>query len=76
MGSSLIRFSCILLAAGVVLGIQITPAFGEGTETLGPAGVALTPGSGFVSAGVGLHDTQPGTIEIFVPEDVEQVLLD
>ncbi|MEM7263308.1 MAG: hypothetical protein AAF488_15070 [Planctomycetota bacterium] len=47
----------------------------EGTETLGPAQLTLASGSGSVAAGVGLQESQPGTINIDVPGDVVQAIL-
>ena len=52
-------------------------AFADGTETLGPPTIDIQPGTGLVVAGVGLADTQPGSIFIDVPNDaaVIQVIL-
>ncbi len=49
----------------------------DGTETLGPPGIAIADGTAIVSAGVGLSAAQPGTIDITVPAGatVNQVLL-
>ena len=52
-------------------------AFADGTETLGPPSISIASGTGYVAAGVGLKDVQPGNIDINVPAGVsiEQVLL-
>jgi hypothetical protein len=49
--------------------------FADGTETLGSPSIPIAEGSGFVAAGTGLYDMQPGTIDIDVPGTVVQVLL-
>lgn len=52
-------------------------AFADGTEVLGPPSISIAEGTGFVAAGVGLRDVQPGNIDITVPAgaSIEQVLL-
>ena len=47
----------------------------DGTEYLGE--ITIAPGSGFVEGGVGMVDTDTGTLSITVPDGatVEQVLL-
>lgn len=52
-------------------------AWADGTETLGTPSIAIAPGTGIVAAGVGLEDSQTGSITIDVPLNatVEQVIL-
>ncbi len=65
---------CSIVA--LCLTVSVSPRLlAEGTESLGPANLPLSGGSGVVAAGVGLQDSQPGVITIDVPGDVVQVLL-
>ena len=65
-----------VLAVAAVCGMIAGPAWADGTETLGAPGIAIASGSGIVAGGTGLV-TQPGTIELNVPEGatINQVLL-
>jgi hypothetical protein len=58
------------------LGISSPQAWGDGTETLGPASIPIAPGSGITAAGTGMF-SQPGTVDVTVPAgaDVHQVIL-
>jgi hypothetical protein len=50
----------------------------DGTETLGePAGISLASGSGYAVGGLGLAETNAGTLQLVVPTNasVQQVLL-
>jgi hypothetical protein len=55
------------------------PALAEGTETLGPPGIAIATGSGIVAGGVGMqeHPNAPASFTVNVPAGatVKQVLL-
>jgi hypothetical protein len=68
-----------MLATGI-LAVCLTalgsPSF-DGSETLGPPSIGISPGTTVVLGGVGLINAQPGTIELDVPmgASVEQVLL-
>lgn len=66
----------ITITVLVSLAIPTFTVLAEGTETLGPPEITISPGSGHVAAGTGLIN-QPGTIDITVPAgaNVEQVLL-
>lgn len=52
-------------------------AWADGTEMLDTPSIPISQGTGIVSAGIGLADSQPGVISIAVPAgaSVEQVLL-
>lgn len=52
-------------------------ALADGTETLGTPSIPISSGTGTVAAGIGLEDSQPGTIVIDIPAGaiVQQVLL-
>lgn len=49
----------------------------DGTETLGPPGIAIAPGTDVIMSGTGLVEGQPGTISFNVPDGatVQQVLI-
>lgn len=66
----LVVFGLFLL----VLLMLTAVVYADGTETLGDPSIAISSGTGVVAAGVGLQDSQPGTININVPGDVVQVL--
>ena len=71
-------FAIILGALSLfMIGALPSDAFADGTETLGPPSIAIAPGTGYVAAGVGLRNAQPGNININVPAGVtiEQVLV-
>lgn len=76
-------FEWLVIALGLFLvGAILGPAWADGTETLGPPGITIAPGSGTVAAGVGLSSGTPfvqtqttGTITIDVPGTVKQALL-
>lgn len=59
--------------------MRLRPSITLFTETLGDIGIPLAGGSGIVAAGVGLvgepSSAQPGTINIYVPGEVKQVIL-
>lgn len=55
-----------LVAGLLVIGLLSATAMADGTEGLGPPGIAIAPGSAIVAAGTGL-DVQPGTLNINVP---------
>ena len=62
--------AAVLLSAGLVsLGA-------DGSETLGPPSIAISPGTGVVTAGTGMN-AQPGIISLEVPAGatINQVLL-
>jgi hypothetical protein len=69
-----------LAVCGIVL-FWASAALANGTETLGPAvdgggaPIAIAEGNGVIVAGTGLRFAQPGTIDINVPGQVNQVLL-
>jgi len=64
-------FACLCL-----IGVMSGEVFADGTEALGVPSIPIESGSGIVAAGVGLANTQPGTITITVPgSTVKQVLL-
>lgn len=74
----------VALAAVGILAFATTSANADGTETLGPPSIALSPGSGFVVGGVGLFEPSAdgytnlsGEISVAVPGNatVQQVLL-
>ena len=60
------------LLVGNVSGV----AWADGTETLGPPSIGISPGSNFVTAATGM-EVQPGTINLNVPAGaaVKQALL-
>ena len=61
-----------LVSAGMMLGSA--SVWADGTETLGPPGITIAPGTGVVAGGTGMV-TQPGSISVNVPGNVVQVLL-
>ena len=65
-----------ILLVGLFLGFSATGVLADGTETLGTPSISIASGSGVIAKGRGLM-TQPGTININVPSDVniKQVLL-
>ncbi len=69
------RHSLVTLSALATLSFA-PPAFADGDEKLGPASIAIAPGTGILVAGVGLHNTQPGVVDLTVPggASVVQVL--
>jgi LPXTG-motif cell wall-anchored protein len=69
------RMVPLLMTTALVLS-GTTPAWADGTETLGPPSVTLARGTGIAVGGVGLM-AQPAALEVTVPGDatVEQVLL-
>lgn len=69
---------CGWLAATCILTLSNTAMLkADGTETLGPPGLTLAEGAGFAVGGVGLSDTNSGSILIDLPTNavVQQVLL-
>jgi len=86
---SFLRVFFIVLALGVLIGgcsqqddpltpgteSRIIPTDKDGTEYLGE--ITIAAGTGFVEGGVGMVDTDTGTLDITVPDGavVEQVLL-
>ncbi len=62
-----------VVAASLVCPVDVRA---DGTESLGAPAVAIASGTGVAAAGVGLAESQPGTIQINVPSGarVEQVL--
>lgn len=64
----------LLVFMGFFLFVPSAEVSANGTETLGPPNITIAQGSGIVAAGTGLA-TQPGTININVPGDVNQALL-
>lgn len=64
------------VAAVLATVLSLAPVHGEGTETLGPPGITLAPGTRIVGGGTGLF-VQPGSISVDVPAGatVRQVLL-
>ncbi|KAF0193129.1 MAG: hypothetical protein FD165_232 [Gammaproteobacteria bacterium] len=64
----------VTLGASLVL--TQTPAFADGSETLGPPGIAIQNGTQIVAAGTGMVN-QPGIINLTVPAGatIKQVLL-
>ena len=65
------------LFVGVVALLLSAIAWADGTETLGTPSIAIAPGTGIISAGIGLEDIQPGYITVDVPlgANVQQVIL-
>jgi hypothetical protein len=62
-----------LFAASLVLGCLLlipSQTFADGTETLGPPGIRIAQGTGFVEAGTGLYNGS-GTIQVDVPLNAE-----
>lgn len=64
-----------ITGSALLIGAQ-SPAFADGTETLGPANIAVATGTDVLTAGTGLI-VQPGQIDLNVPNGatVEQVLI-
>lgn len=64
-----------VLLAGV-FGLSVPPAWGDGTEVLGPPSLRVADGNTMLAAGTGLV-RQPGRIELKIPRraEVKQVLL-
>lgn len=63
-----------LAIASLIIGsLSLAPgrAFADGTETLGPPGIRIAQGTGFVEAGIGLVLTRSGTIQVDVPPNAE-----
>ena len=58
----------------IVVGLSSGLVWADGTETLGPPSIPIAAGSGIAVGGVGL-ESQPGTLDVDVPGDVEQVIL-
>ena len=69
--------SIITLCLLMVSFLMPTSVFADGTETLGPPSIPIATGTDVISAGSGLAQSQPGTIDIFIPDGVtiKQVLL-
>ena len=67
MKKSLNLIGCLLFVVCLVPVLSINEAIADGTEVLGPPSIDVAAGSGVVIAGVGLQDSQPGTININVP---------
>lgn len=65
------------LAVVVALVVGMSPAVADGNQTLGTPSVPIAAGSGVVTGGTGLADTDSGTIDVTVPDgaSVAQVLL-
>lgn len=68
-----------LLSSAISISFMVMPVtqvFADGSNTLGPASVALETGTGMVASGTGMV-TQPGSINISIPGSatVKQVLL-
>lgn len=63
-------------ALGASLLLTQTPAFADGSETLGPPGIALQNGTQLVTGGTGMVN-QPGAINVTVPAGatIKQVVL-
>ena len=74
--ATLLIGSLFTLTAGTILGIS-TSVYADGTETLGTPSIPIASGTGVRAAGIGLEDSQPGTITITIPDavTVKQVLL-
>ena len=66
-----------VVAVALFAAVSAGGAWADGDETLAPPSIAIAPGSGGVMAGVGLLNTQPGTIDFNVPDGafITQVLL-
>jgi hypothetical protein len=64
------------LAAVAAVALTNLSVIADGTETLGPASIPISSGTGILAAGTGLY-TQPNTIELNVPagSTVKQVIL-
>src|SRR5688572_968145 len=64
------------LAAVAAVALTNLSVIADGTETLGPASIPISTGTGILAAGTGLY-TQPNTIELNVPagSTVKQVIL-
>lgn len=68
------RVSALVAALGI--GASLISLTADGTEQLGVPSIAISPGTGVVTAGTGLH-TQPSALSLEVPDGatVNQVLL-
>ncbi len=66
-----------MMAACGLLAVSAPSAQADGNETLGVPTVTLAAGSGLAVGGVGLSDTNAGSLHVVVPADatVQQVLL-
>lgn len=64
--------SSLLIASLILGGLLLAPggAWADGTETLGPPGIRIAQGTGFVEAGTGLL-SRSGTIQVDVPPNAE-----
>lgn len=51
----------------------MTPCFADGTETLGAPSIDIADGDELIIAGVGLVASQPGFLDITIPEDATVV---
>jgi len=65
----------VTMAVTALLWLMAEPILADGTETLGTPSLSLNVGTGIVAAGVGLHDTGTGTINVNVPGTVQQAIL-
>lgn len=76
MTNNLNKIFIFLILLGVFLVLSSQAVFADGTETLGTPSIDISTGTGVIASGTGLI-TQPGTINIIIPDsvDVKQVLL-
>ncbi len=76
--TNLSRGALVALAIGSSLLAGTTAALADGSETLGaPVGITLAAGSGLAVGGVGLSDTNAGSLNVVLPTNaaIRQVLL-
>ncbi len=71
------RSGIALVTVTMLLFTASDDARADGTEILGPPGIAIEPGSGIAVGGAGLQVDQPQTFDLFVPDgaEIQQVLL-
>jgi hypothetical protein len=72
----LINHAFLSIVVGVSWGISTT-VWADGTEVLGPPSIPIATGTGVRAAGVGLDDSQPGSITVTTPAGatVKQAIL-
>jgi len=71
------KSNSLALLTASTFALLAAPAVADGTEALGPATLAIAPGSGIQIAGIGLREVASGTISIDIPagSSVEQAIL-